>query len=301
MAKWTKASDRGLIEVSGPEAESFLQGLISNDVTKADGSQAVYAALLTPQGKFLHDFFVVRAGNSLLLDCEAARQSDLFQRLRRYKLRAKVELRERADLAVVLVWGDDAGEILGMGSEVQQALAGEVIACRDPRLSALGYRLIAPMEQPIPALDHGEASDLTDHEQLRHELGVPEGSRDLAVDRALLLESGFEELNGVDWDKGCYVGQEVTARTKYRGLVRRRLTPVTVTGGAPADDGRVTKSGLDAGELRSCHAGQGFALLKLSILQSNEPLQSGEAEVVPSIPDWWQLPDEKTDTASGAD
>ena len=129
------------------------------------------------------------------------------------------------------------------------------------------------------------------YEALRLELGVPDGSRDLPVEKALLLESGFDELNGVDWKKGCYMGQELTARTKYRGLVKKRLFPVRIEGALPVPGTIVELEGQDVGELRSGAGDRAIAMLRLDAARGDGPLTSGGARIVPEIPAWMRLPE----------
>jgi folate-binding protein YgfZ len=277
MAEWTWAEDRGILRVAGADAEDFLQGLISNDVTKAKPGAAIYAALLTPQGKFLHDFFVLGNDNGYLLDCDGARRADLLQRLKRYKLRAKVDLADETEAwRTALVWGE---------AEAGLSLPATALAYPDPRLPALGIRVLVPggvaFEPPATATTQAA------YERMRRSLGVGASPDDLLVDKSFLLESGFDELAGIDWRKGCYVGQEVTARTKYRGLVRRRLTPVALGTGTPAEDGKVLQNGRDVGDLRSAGDGVGLAMLKLEALEGTEPLCCGDAVLTPSRPHWW--------------
>lgn len=282
MADWTWAEGRGVVRVGGAEAEAFLQGLVSNDVSRAGPETAIYAALLTPQGKFLHDFFVLRREDGFLLECESERRADLMQRLKRYKLRSKVDLADETEAwRVALVWGE------GAEAAARQGWAEGAIAYADPRLPTLGLRVLVPAD--TAADPHGlyEATPEA-YDRLRRSLGVPAAPDELQIERSFLMESGFEELNGIDWQKGCYVGQEVTARTKYRGLMRRRLTPVAVEGGAPAEDGKIMQDGRDVGDLRSRQDGIGLAMLKLEALDKDAPLTCGEAVLTPSRPDWWR-------------
>jgi folate-binding protein YgfZ len=284
--------DRGLIKVSGPDAVPFLQGLISNDVTKVGPDRAIYAALLTPQGKFLHDFFITADGDGVLLDCEAERRVDLFTRLKRYRLRSKVELADVTEAwAVLAAWGGSALDVLGLQPKPGAATPfGSGTAYTDPRHAGLGARVLVAAGE-TGSLPH----DLTltgraEYESLRLSLGIPSGAVDLPVEKAFLLESGFDELNGIDWQKGCYVGQEVTARTKYRGLLRRRLAPVAVDGLPPADDARIFADGRDVGELRSQQNGQGLALIRLDAIAAGARLTCGGATLTAHVPDWWVLP-----------
>ena len=289
--------ERGVLVVSGEDRRGFLQGLISNDVEKIGDGRAIHAALLTAQGKYLHDFFVAAVtlaglGETLVLDGEAARLADLQRRLSLYRLRAKVSLAV-ADLAVFAAFGEAAPQALGLAAEPGAArpLAGGV-AFVDPRLAALGVRLIAPREAGEAALRATgfAAGDFAAYDRLRLEHGVPDGSRDLPVEKAILLEAGFDELNGVDWQKGCYIGQELTARTKYRGLIKKRLMPVRVEGALPPPGTPIMLDGQEAGEMRSGRDGIALALLRLeavaSAAASGEALQAGDTRLTPAKPDW---------------
>ena len=288
---------RGVLTVGGSDARAFLQGIVSNDMDKIDAQRAVYAALLTPQGKFLHDFIVATLGDAYLVDCEAARLMDLGQRLLAYKLRAQVELADATeDYRVVALFGDGGGG--GGGDGVARALdlpdrlgaAAPLlggIAMIDPRRAGLGARAILPREAGLAALEErgfalGTAAE---YERLRLSLGVPDGSRDMAVGQATLLENDFEALHGVDFDKGCYVGQELTARTKYRGLIRKRLTPVAVEGPLPAPGTPIMLGEKQAGEMRSGLDGAGLALLRLERIEeaakARAPLVAGAARITP--------------------
>jgi folate-binding protein YgfZ len=283
---------RGLLRVAGPDARSFLQGMVSNDVTKVGPGRTVWSAFLTPQGKFLHEFFMTEepgAGpDSLWLDCEAARLDDLRSRLKRYKLRANIELTDISpEHAVAAIFGSSALEALGLPAEIGAAKTfGAGVAYVDPRLAGLGARAVLPRAEAQAALEGAglAAATQSDYDALRIGLGVPDGSRDLEIERSPLLENGFDELHGVDWDKGCFMGQELTARTKYRALIKKRLVPVTIEGPAPEPGTQVTAAGKNAGVLRSSVDGVGLALLRLEHLEA--PLLAGEAQLTAKKPNW---------------
>lgn len=262
--------DRGVLEVAGPDRSAFLQGLVSNDVAAIPDGQAAWTALLTPQGKWLADFFVIPAGEVLLLDVERAQAAGLAQRLSRFRLRSKVTLRDAsADWHVHAAWG------------ARPAVAGVVVA--DPRLDGAGWRVLSPALLPTDAT-------AADYDRHRLALGLPDGSRDMEGEKSVLLEGGFDELNGVSWSKGCYMGQELTARTRYRGLLKRRLVPVDVAGPLPAHGTALTDAaGTEIGEMRSGRDGQGMALLRLDALD-RAPFRAGEAMLTPRIPAWMRLP-----------
>ncbi len=291
---------RGVLKATGPDVRAFLQGIVSNDVLRVAPERAVWTAFQTPQGKFLHEFFLVEApeaapeeGPAFLLDAEAARRADLLRRLSIYKLRAKARLSDANEaFCVAALFGEGALGRLGLeGGEAGRAAAfagGRAFV--DPRLPELGARAILPREGARAALAAAgfAAAGQQDYDRLRIPLGVPDGSRDLEVEKSLLLESGFEELNGLDWDKGCYMGQELTARTKYRGLVKKRLMPVEIDGPAPAPGTPVLRDGREAGVMRSSAGGVGLALLRLERLAGldGQALTAGEAKVTPAKPDW---------------
>jgi folate-binding protein YgfZ len=286
---------RGVLAVGGQDAATLLQGLVSNDVLKVGPERAVHAALLTPQGKYLHDFFIARHGEALLLDCEAERLDDLLRRLRMYRLRAKVTIENAgADFAVAALFGPQAPSSLGLeaaGAGAARAWGGGV-AFVDPRLADLGLRALLPRGAAAEALASTglPAAAAEDYDALRLTLGVPDGTRDMAVEKSILLECNFDALNGVAWDKGCYVGQELTARTHYRGLVKKRLLPVRVDGPLPAPGTPVMLDGREAGEIRSGLGDRALALLRLEEVKAagtaGTPLTAGGTAIHPERPAW---------------
>jgi folate-binding protein YgfZ len=284
--------DRGILAVSGPDRRAFLQGLVSNDMDKVGLRVARYAALLTAQGKYLHDFIMVESGEAVWLDAEASRLADLKRRLSIYRLRAKASLEERPDLAVATVFGEDALAALDLSSEAGAARPfGSGVALVDPRLAALGARVILRHESARTALASAGLCEarFEAYDRLRLSLGIPDGSRDLAIEKSLLLESGFDELNGVDWQKGCYVGQELTARTKYRGLIKKRLMPVEIDGPVPSPGTIVTADGREVGEMRSSRDRLGLALLRIEPVLAGKRLVAGDAALTPAKPGWMRL------------
>jgi folate-binding protein YgfZ len=289
-------SDRGLLAVGGGDRLPFLQGLISNDIDKVGPERAIYAALLTPQGKVVHDFFALAepGGARLLLDCERGRIADLERRLAVYRLRADVTLEDASEIhAVVALIGEGAAEAAGLPPQAGRAVAldGGVVFV-DPRLAAAGARAVLPGHGAVEILDAlgfaGAEPDDYDRWRLGH--GLPDGSRDILVEKSLALECGFDELNGVDYDKGCYVGQELTARTHHRGKVRKRLVPVRIEGEPPAPGAPVLLGDKNAGEMRSAREGRGIALLRTERVaeaaQAGAFFTAGAARLTAEKPDW---------------
>ncbi len=298
QGKFVVLDDRGILAVSGADRRSFLQGLVSNDIDKVAADRAVYAALLTAQGKYLHDFIMAAAGEAVWLDGEMARLADLKRRLSVYRLRAKAALDDMQELAVAAVFGAGPCSALDLPEEAGSARPfGAGVALVDPRLAALGARVILTRNEIRPALAKvGLAeADFASYDRHRLALGVPDGSRDLVVEKSILLEAGFDELNGVDWQKGCYVGQELTARTKYRGLIKKRLFPVRIEGPAPGPTPGtiVTFDGKEAGEMRSSRDGFGLALLRLDAVANEHSLSAGATKLVPIHPEWMRIEDNR--------
>jgi folate-binding protein YgfZ len=267
MDNLTLLPERGVVAVEGDDRVAFLQGLVSNDIEAVRPGHAVWAALLTAQGKWLADFFVFADADALLLDCEAEQVPMLVQRLARYRLRMKATLRAVPELHVHVAWPG------------RPDVAG--IVAPDPRLPDFAWRVLAPEALEATATPE-------DWDRYRLAAGLPDGSKDMEADRSVLLEAGFDELSGVSWSKGCYMGQELTARTKYRGLVKRRLVPVVVDGTLPATGSVVLRGGVDVGSMRSGRDGIGLASLRLDALAG--PLHCDQATLTPRVPNWMRLP-----------
>lgn len=228
---------RAVLSVHGPACIAFLQGILSNDVTVVHSGQPVFAALLSPQGKILHDMMLVpdvlspdsdETQARVLLDVDAAGTDDLARRLKRYKLRAAVTIAPCPDYRLVA---------LPVGPADQPSIATvDGVWFTDPRQPALGGRLIARSPDALARwLDQHKAEPLPPdvYHRARIALGLPEGAQDLPAERLTLLEASLDRHHGVSWEKGCYVGQEVTARMHYKGLAKRRMIPVALTGPAP--------------------------------------------------------------------
>lgn len=219
-----KLKDRGLIHLEGPDRHEFLQDLITNDIEKLTPQSSIYACLLTPQGKFLHDFFVIEGKDFTLLDCEGGdRAQDLFRRLNMYRLRKDVQISV-----------DDHNDVY--------AVFGAPIGLPDPRAPEMGNRSFEKPDLPEKPFEIWD--------QHRISLTIPDGSRDLIPEKSTMDEANMDQLNAIDYDKGCYIGQELTARMHYRGLGKKKLQTVEINN-LP-----------EKAELRSKSGNIGMALVK---------------------------------------
>jgi folate-binding protein YgfZ len=237
---------RAVIAIAGPDWRSFLQGLITQDVDTLAPGELRFGALLTPQGRLLFDLFVLGQNDGALIDCAAARRDDLIQRLTIYRLRAKVTIEAR-DTPVRALWGAAPGG------------AGWVA---DPRLAALGYRgygAAAP-DGPVSQTEEGYAAH-------RLSLGVPD-TDDWGTDVAYPIEADFDLLSGIDFKKGCFVGQETTSRMKRRGAIKSRMLPIDFDGPPPAPGSELLAGTLRAGEALSGRDGRSMALVRLDRLDA---------------------------------
>lgn len=253
---------RAVIVASGPDAVSFLNGLLTQTV---EPGELRFAGLLTPQGRLLHDLFVAATGETVLLDVAAKHRDAILTRLTMYRLRAKVELKA-GDLKVYALFGFASDAIEGYPA--------------DPRLPALGWRF------------YGDALDATatedDYDAHRLALGAP-GPADWGTDKTYPIEANFDLLNGIDFKKGCFVGQETTSRMKRRGTIKTRMLPLAFDGPAPAFGAEVLAGTLRAGEVLSGRDGQAMALLRLDRIDGAD-LSVDSREVTVDWPDWVPLP-----------
>lgn len=277
--------ERGVVRVTGPDARRFLDNLLTSDIGEVGYEKARYAALLTPQGKVLFDMIVSEAeepwGGGFLLDCSRALAPELAKRLGFYKLRANVEIADISDSAGVVVYWSDA---------IVPEEDGVTFA--DPRLPALGTRMITNREH---AKDLGGVDGEAWHEH-RIALGVPETGRDFVAGDVFPHEIDMDQLGGVDFTKGCYVGQEVVSRMEHRGTARTRIIPVRFKEGfAPLDGCEAFAGGKSAGRIGSgAPGGLALALLRLDriddALKGGERLTAGGMEFEPVKPDWARFP-----------
>lgn len=254
--------DRTVIAISGVDAHEFLQGLITNEIGKATENAAVFAALLSPQGKFLFDFFIIKQENKLLLDVEKKTQADLVKRLQMYKLRSQVDIAELLDWKVAAGWG----------SELQAP-----IKYQDPRHPELGVRAMG---------NHITAEPNDEYEKHRLKLSIPDGTKDLTQNRSLPMEWGYDKLHAIDFDKGCYVGQEVTARSKHRATLHKMIHGVEAEGVLPPHGTPIMAAEREVGTMASSVGNIGIALLNIDAVNSSAELRAAETKIRASLPKW---------------
>ena len=269
---------RGLVVISGADSSTFLQGLISQNVNKVTDKKATYGALLSPQGKYLHDFCISKIGNNLILDCEQGREKELLSNIGRFKLRAKVEISYDKNLSVFAVFGEKATQLLNLSNVLGESKKiNNCISFVDPRAIDLGCRIIAPELDVIELLKRLSIKEGTfiEYDTIRLNLCIPDGTRDLIVNKSVLLEANFDKLHGIDWEKGCYIGQEVTARSKFRGLLKRRLVSVNYNGKGINTGTLIFLDKKEVGTIRSSVDGLSIAMLRVDALEKtskNNPL-----------------------------
>lgn len=267
--------NRAVIRLAGADTKTLLQGLITNDIEKLRPDTPLYAALLTPQGKYLFDFFILEVGDNLFLDCEADRKDALIQRLNFYKLRADVMITDVSDQLKVYAFAP---------TDSMPNKWTERSVYIDPRHGSMGVRAV--LDQ---APEGVEDWSYLEYENLRLSLGIPDGARDIEVDRRFILEANLAELNGVDFDKGCYVGQEMTARMNYRGTLKKRLLPATIDGPLPGSGTEFFADGKPAGHILSGQDNRVMTLTRLEKL-GDTPFETKDGiKISVFAPDWLKL------------
>ena len=277
--------DRGVLKVAGDDARSFLHGLVSADILKLGAGEARFCALLSPQGKIIADFIVVEVpaqdGGGFFLDVPRAVAKPLLDKLNLYKLRSRLIVGDSSDtLGVFAAWDGDGSPAFGL-------------SYADPRLPALGLRTILPPQRAADAAAALGAGlvDASEYEGHRIALGIPQGGVDFQYGDAFPHEADMDQLGGVDFTKGCYVGQEVVSRMEHRGSARTRTVPVRYDGAVPPPaETAITAGGRQIGAMGSAAAGRGLALLRLDrmaeAMSRGEALLAGGVPIRPIKPDW---------------
>ena len=258
--------NRAIITLSGPERKKLLQSIITANIDHLVNGQGLYSALLSPQGKFLHDFFLYEKNELIYLDCERDRIDDLFRRLVMYRLRSNVEIIDCSKNFSVIT--------------SSKKINGYDLTFPDPRHSKMGSRAIGETDAKGAKEDTYQARRIA--------LGIPEGSHDFIVDKSTILEGHFEQINGVDFEKGCYVGQEVTARMKYRGKIKKLIFPVTLSGPVPSFGSSITNNlGHKIGNLRSHYKNNALAIFRIEKMEFGQSYDCCDIKVKPHMPDFY--------------
>jgi hypothetical protein len=259
-------TDRAVLAVSGPEARAFLQGLITNDIAALKPGIGLYSALLSPQGKILFDFLLAEGDGAVLIDCALAAREALLKKLRQYKLRSKVEIEARSQLGVYAV--------------LEGKAAARAVTFADPRMAALPTRSIGARAE-MPAGLPGPA----EYHAARLKLGVPEAG-DFGIEKIFALDGGLDELHAVSFSKGCYVGQELTARMKHRATARKRPYIVSAAQPLPPPGSAITGGGLEIGEIMARDGANGLALVRLDRLEEARTPAAENIPVALTRPPW---------------
>jgi folate-binding protein YgfZ len=278
--------DRGVVKVAGEDARNFLNGLVTTDLDRLKPGLGRFGALLTPQGKIIVDFLITEVpaghGGGFLIDCPKALAEGLATKLKFYKLRAKVTV-ENLDLGVLAAWDG-------------QPAAQPDLAFADPRQEGLGYRILIPedLKQKLSDLIGAELVDATEYEAHRIALGVPRGGLDFSYNDAFPHETNMDRLAGVDFDKGCYVGQEVVSRMQHRGTARTRSVKVLLDDFSPEAGVSVMAGDKPVGTMGSSAQGKGIALVRIDrvaeALDAGQPLTAGGLALELADPDVVRIP-----------
>ncbi|UTW56449.1 folate-binding protein YgfZ [Kordiimonas sp. SCSIO 12610] len=265
-----KLENRSVLRLKGSDIHTFLQGLITNDVNRATTSDAVYAGLLTPQGKYLFDMIIIADNDDLLLDIEHARKDDLVRRLTMYKLRADVDIIDESE--ALNVWA-----VVSDNEDYSDISEAPIFT--DPRSSALGKRVITESALSVSAMS------FEDYEKLRIQNTVPDASRDMKTEKYFWLETNADKLNGVDFDKGCYVGQELTARMKHRTSIKKSLVTLN-SKEAPIAEGVaiLNDAGKTIGETHSACGTTAIGFVRLEYLKDDATFTADDVAIEITAP-----------------
>ena len=283
--------DRGILYINGTDSKEFLQNMISNDIDKVREDSSCFASLLTPQGKFLFAFIIVKHKSGYFIDCEKSQTEALFKQLSVYKLRSKVEIMNLSNEFVVAAFNKEKF----LEFEGSKDIAGNTIKYRedsillDPRNKDLGARLIINLEKLYLSLKKLELKDspISEYYELSHKLGIPQKNMNELQNKLFGIECNFEELNGIDFKKGCYVGQENTARIKLKNKLSKRLLPIYLIEGEINQDDLIYNGDFEIGKVLISNE-YPFALIKYlddNFNQENE-FKSKNAKLKINIPSW---------------
>ena len=286
--------DRAILYINGLDAKDFLQNLISNDINKVSDSSSCFASLLTPQGKFLYEFIVVKHKSGYFIDCEKSQSEEIFKQLNLYKIRSKVEILNLSNEFVVASFGyekyrslDGSKDILGFTMRYRE---DPIIL--DPRNKNLGARLIINLEKLYLSLKKLKLKDdkIENYHKQSHKLGIVPKNLNKLKNKLFGIECNFEELNGIDFKKGCYVGQENTARIKLKNKLSKRLLPIEIINGKLSENETIYLNGVEIGKVL-INEEYPFALVKYSNENFDKnyifKTKSGSFKIF--IPEWLKI------------
>ena len=286
--------DRGVLYISGSDVNEFLQNLITNDIYKVNDKNSCYASLLTPQGKFLYDFIVVKHKNGFFLDCEKSISEELYKKIVSYKLRSKVEVLNLSNEFVVATFSNSKF----LKFQGTKNLAGFTTKYRedpvflDPRNKELGGRLIINLEKLYLSLKKLKLK--SENPEIYYDfsfnLGIPQLQTNLLKEKLFGIECNFEELNAIDFKKGCYIGQENTSRIKLKNKLNKRLLPFKILNGSLSKDDNIKYNEKEIGKaLISKKYNFGLVKLNNDIFSFDKVFKCGNAEIKFFKPDWLNL------------
>ena len=249
-----KNSNSRFLSIEGEDSSEFLQNLITNDIYRCNKENILYSCLLTPQGKFISDFFIFKKNKKYLIETHSFFYEKLLKKINLYKLRSKVLINEITNLNSYSVFGDLKKD------------EGTILFTNDPRNKNIGNKLIHEQQHLEILNDFNEIDEKKYHEILIQNT-VPLSHYDLEENKSLLLENNFENLNSISWEKGCYIGQEITARMKYRALLKKRIYSLTVKEGYPKVEQSIKENGSDYGKIISIENDSILAMLKIELAE----------------------------------
>jgi len=283
--------DRGIIFVQGQDAKEFLQNIITNDINKVNETNSCFASLLTPQGKYLFDFLIIKHKNGYFIDCEKKQTENLYNQLNLYKLRSKIEILNLSNEFVVAALSHEKF----LEFETSKDLPGCTIKYRedpiflDPRKKELGARIIINLEKLYLSLKKLDlsSSNVDEYYKFSHEIGIAQKNTDQLKNKIFGIECNFEELNGLDFKKGCYVGQENTARIKLKDKISKKLLPIEILEGSIKVDDEISINEIKLGKILISEK-YPFALIKFKDenFEFNKKLNCGSASIKILRPEW---------------
>ena len=260
-SKYIVLKEAKFVSIKGEDNKDFLQGIITNDINKCD-KKVIYSCLLSPQGKFLSDFFIIPFKDSFLIEINQKFFNDFIAKLQLYKLRSKIEIEEINYLTSLIIIYNSSDKILEEGLIIPN---NEYIEYVDPRNRNLGHRVLIKNElvDKLVNASNVELTNIKDYQKIMVQNLIPDSSKDLIVNKSLLLENNFDQINALDWDKGCYVGQELTARMKYRALLKKSLRLIKLDSGKVQSGDQIYYNNKNIGQITSIIEDKGLAMVKI--------------------------------------